>query len=453
MKDEDAMPERILIVDDEPFNLELLAQELRDLGYDVERARDGVEALARAESYRPDLVLLDYMMPGMNGLEVLQEIRKGESDVPVVMITAHGSIDIAVQAMKLGAQDFIPKPFEPDHIALIVRKALEHGRLTREVAVFSEAMDERYHLVLGRSAPMTRVVELSRKTAASRATVLLLGESGVGKEVFARSIHTWSERRSAPFIVINCVGLSRELLESELFGHEKGAFTGAHRLKKGKLELADRGTVLLDEVGDISRELQTKLLRFLQERDFERVGGTKSISVDVRIIAATNRDLEAAVKEGRFREDLYHRLNVVPITLPPLRERREDIPALAHFFLERFARETKKAFAEITPDALERLSRYGWPGNVRELGNVMERAIVLGSPPRVTLEDLPPRVLAPESPAGAEATSYATAVNAYRRQIIVAALARSGGNRAAAAAALGLHRTHLMRLLKALHIE
>ena len=447
------MRERILIVDDEPFNLELLAQELRDLGYDIARARDGVEALARAESYRPDLVLLDYMMPGMNGLEVLQELRKGESDVPVVMVTAHGSIDVAVQAMKLGAHDFIPKPFEPDHIALVVRKALEHGRLTREVAVFSEAMDERYHLVLGRSAPMIHAVELSRKAAASRATVLLLGESGVGKEVFARAIHTWSDRRSDPFIVINCVGLSRELLESELFGHEKGAFTGAHRLKKGKLELADRGTVLLDEVGDISQELQTKLLRFLQERDFERVGGTKSISVDVRIIAATNRDLEAAVKEGRFREDLYHRLNVVPITLPALRERREDIPALAHFFLERFGRETKKGFVEITPDALERLSGYGWPGNVRELGNVMERAIVLGRPPRVTREDLPPRVIAPEPPGGDAGTSYAAAVNAYRRQVIVAALARSGGNRAAAATALGLHRTHLMRLLKALRVE
>ena len=448
------MAERILIVDDEPFNLELLAQELRDLGYDVARARDGVEALARAERYRPDLVLLDYMMPGMNGLEVLEELRKGESDVPVVMITAHGSIDVAVQAMKLGAYDFIPKPFAPDHIALIVRKALEHGRLTREVAVFSEAMDQRYQLVVGRSAPMALAVELSRKAAASRATVLLLGESGVGKEVFARAIHTWSERRARPFTVINCVGLSRELLESELFGHEKGAFTGAHRLKKGKLELADRGTVLLDEVGDISQELQTKLLRFLQERDFERVGGTRSISVDVRIIAATNRDLEAAVKDGRFREDLYHRLNVVPITLPPLRERREDIPALAQFFLERFARETTKGFVEIAPDALERLYRYGWPGNVRELGNVVERAIVLGRPPRVTLEDLPPRVVAPEpKDDDGEATSYATAVNAYRRRIIAAALARSGGNRAAAAATLGLHRTHLMRLLKALRIE
>ena len=447
------MTERILIVDDEPFNLDLLAQELTELGYAVERARDGVEALACVESYRPDLVLLDYMMPGMSGLDVLQQLRGRESDVPVVMITAHGSIDVAVQAMKLGAHDFIVKPFERDHIALIVRKALDHSRLTRDVAVFSEAMDERYRLVLGTSAPMGEVVELSRKAAASRATVLLLGESGVGKEVFARAIHGWSDRRAEPFIAINCVGLSRELLESELFGHEKGAFTGAHRLKKGRLELADRGTVLLDEVGDISQDLQTKLLRFLQERAFERVGGTKPISVDVRIIAATNRDLEAAVRDGRFREDLYHRLNVVPIMLPPLRERREDIPALAEFFLDRFSRETKKRFSDIAPDALERLARYHWPGNVRELGNVIERAVVLGRAPRITVEDLPPRLNSAEAdPANGSAT-YTAAVKAYRRELITAALLRTGGNRAAAATTLGLHRTHLMRLLKALRIE
>ena len=446
------MPGRILIVDDEPFNLDLLAQEVRDLGFDVERARDGAEALARTEAYRPDLILLDYMMPGMSGLDVLQEVRRREWDVPVIMVTAHGSIDVAVQAMKLGATDFIEKPFAPDHIALIIRKALDHGRLAREVAAFTESMDERYRLVVGTSARMGEAVELSRKAAASRATVLLLGESGVGKEVFARAIHEWSDRRAAPFIAINCVGLSRELLESELFGHEKGAFTGAHRLKKGKLELADRGTVLLDEVGDISQELQTKLLRFLQERDFERVGGTKPISVDVRIIAATNRDLEGAVREGRFREDLYHRLNVVPITLPPLRDRRDDIPGLAQHFLDRFSRETKKRFTEIAPDAMERLTQYAWPGNVRELGNVIERAVVLGRPPRIAREDLPPRVTA-GTPERAAPPSYPEAVNAYRRELITAALARSGGNRAAAATALGVHRTHLLRLLKALKID
>jgi len=300
---------------------------------------------------------------------------------------------------------------------------------------------------------MAQTVELARKAAASRATVLFLGESGSGKEMFARAVHAWSERRDEPFIAINCVGLSRELLESELFGHEKGAFTGAHRLKKGKMELAHRGSVLLDEVGDISQELQTKLLRFLQERSFERVGGTRPISVDVRIIAATNRDLDVAVKEGKFREDLYHRLNVIPITLPPLRERRDDIAELAAFFLDRFSRETKKPFTTIAPAAQDRLLAYGWPGNVRELANVIERAVVLGRGPAVTPQDLPPRVTAARPEPEAEAGSYQAAVNAYRRELIVSTLARTAGNRAAAATALGLNRTHLLRLIRALGID
>jgi DNA-binding NtrC family response regulator len=446
------MPDKILIVDDEPFNLDVLEQELTDRGYVIERARSGVEALEKSESFRPDLVLLDYMMPGMNGIEVLTELRNRESDVPIIMVTAHGSIEIAVQAMKLGAHDFVLKPFEPDHIALTMQRALEHGRLKREVEVFTEEMDERYRLVVGGSAAMDRAVELAKKAAASKATVLLLGESGTGKEIVARAIHAWSDRRSEPLIAINCVGLSRELLESELFGHERGAFTGADRLKRGKVELAHHGTILLDEVGDISPELQTKLLRFLQERYFERVGGTRPIPVDVRIIAATNRELEASVKDGRFREDLYHRLNVIAITLPPLRDRREDVPPLAQFFLQRFGRETKKAFTEITKEAIEKLIAYPWPGNVRELANVMERASVLGQPPRVTVQDLPPRVIATEPESHPEMGPYQVAVNTYRRELILTALARTGGNRAAAAKALGLHRTHLMRLLKALQI-
>ena len=447
------MADKILIVDDEPFNLDLLEQELTDRGYAVTLARSGPEALQAAESLQPDVVLLDYMMPGMNGLDVLRALREGESASPIVMMTAHGSIEVAVQAMKLGAYDFVVKPFEPDHIVLTVQKALDHGRLEREVAVFAEEAGERYRLVTGRSAPMAQAVELARKAAASRATVLLLGESGAGKEIFARAVHAWSERVREPFIAINCVGLSRELLESELFGHEKGAFTGALRLKKGKMELANRGTVFLDEVGDISQELQTKLLRFLPERDFERVGGTRPISVDVRILAATNRDLEAAVKEGKFREDLYHRLNVIPITLPPLRQRREDIPELAQHFLERFARETKKRFTGIAPEAQERMLAYTWPGNVRELANVIERAVVLGHGPTVTPHDLPPRVAAVTHGRDPEGGSYQVAVNAHRRELILAALARTGGNRAAAATALGLHRTHLLRLIRALGIE
>ncbi len=447
------MSNKILIVDDEPFNLDLLEQELTDKGYVSERANGGSEALKKIESFQPDLVLLDHMMPDLNGLEVLKELRKRGNDVPVIMVTAHGTIERAVQAMKEGACDFIPKPFEPDHLALVVKKALERERLKRGIEILSEETEERYRLVVGESPKINHAVDLAKRAAASNATVLLLGESGTGKEVFARAIHNWSERKSEPFIAINCVGLSKELLESELFGHEKGAFTGAHQLKKGKMELAHGGTVFLDEVGDITQELQTKLLRFLQEREFERVGGNKPIRVDVRIVAATNRDLDGAVKEGRFREDLFHRLNVIAVNLPPLRERKDDIPLLAHHFLQRFSLETKKNITEISPDAMERLLGYDWPGNVRELANVIERAVVLGKGPKITLNDLPSRVLGTETRTSSDSQSYHQAIDDYRRELIVKALSEAQGNRAAAAKALGLHRTHLMKLLKSLRID
>ena len=446
------MPDKILIVDDEPFNLDLLEQELSDLSYAVVRAETGAAALTQIDKVAPDLVLLDYLMPGMNGIEVLQTIRKTQNDLPIVMITAYGTIDLAVEAIKAGADDFITKPFDPEHLALVVRKNLERAKLRSDVQFYAEELGGRHRLVSGNSESMRRVLSEARKAAAARATVLLLGESGTGKELFARSIHNWSDRRLKPFVAINCAGLAKDLLESELFGHEKGAFTGAHQLKKGKLELAQGGTVFLDEIGDLALELQTKLLRFLQEREFERVGGTAPIAVDLRIIAATSRDLEAAIRAGLFREDLYHRLDVITLTLPPLRERKEDIPALASYFLERFASETKKNFSGITDEARDKLIAYAWPGNIRELANVIERAVVLGEGPELTVHHLPARVIGAQPAAVSDEVPYHDAVNSYRRELIVRALASAQGNRAAAAKNLGLHRTHLMKLLKALRI-
>jgi DNA-binding NtrC family response regulator len=416
-------------------------------------AANGQECLDKVDKEGPELVLLDIEMPVKNGLEVLKELQQRGRDTTSIMITAFGTIDRAVQAMKEGAFDFITKPFELDHIAVVVEKALEREKLKRGLEQFSKKVADRYRLIGGESPKMREAIETAKKAAASRSTVLLLGESGTGKEVFARAIHQWSERRGEPFIAINCVGLSKDLLESELFGHEKGAFTGAHQLKKGKMELADGGTLFLDEVGDISPELQTKLLRFLQEREFERVGGNQQIRVDVRVIAATNRDLTSARKEGHFREDLYYRLNVIPIALPPLRERNEDIPVLAKYFLRRTAAETKKNFTGIEADAEAKLVAHEWPGNVRELANVIERAVVLGQGPEITLDDLPPRIVYSEDEATSDGLSYRGAVDTARANVIRRALATTRGNRAAAARMLGRHKTHLLNLMKSLRIE
>jgi len=446
------MASKILIVDDEPFNLDLLEQELDELGFAAERANNGAQALQKIARGNPALVLLDYQMPDMNGIEVLRNIRQSDKDLPVVIITAHGSIERAVEAIKAGADDFITKPFDPEHLAVVIKKALDRAQLKQDVEFFAQEFGGRNWLVAGTSAAMRGIVEEAKKAATSKSTVLLLGESGTGKELFARSIHDWSERRLKPFVAINCAGLAKELLESDLFGHEKGAFTGAHQLKKGKLEFAHGGTVFLDEIGDLALELQTKLLRVLQEREFERVGGTAKISVDLRIIAATNRDLETAVTAATFRADLYHRLNVIPLTLPPLRERQEDISALANYFLQRCAADTKKKFSTIASDAEEKLLAYSWPGNVRELANVIERAVVLGDGPQLTLHHLPARVIGAQPPGRSEETSFHDAINTYRRELIVRALANSQGNRANAAKALGMHRTHFMKLLKALQI-
>ena len=507
----------VLVVDDDETNRKILSGRLESEGHKVSVAENGRRALEVIEREPFDLVLLDILMPEMDGYQVLKHLKSRQTarDIPVIVLSALDEIESAVKCIEMGAEDYLTKPFnpvllrarigaclekkrlrdqevsylqdvarvttasaavetgafEPESLTDVAKRTDELGqlarvfqkmagevyareeRLKREVEVLAEETGDRYQLVVGKSPSMNQAIDSAKKAAASKATVLLLGESGTGKELFARAIHNWSDRSAQPFVAINCVGLSRELLESDLFGHERGAFTGAHQLKKGKLELADGGTVLLDEVGDISPEIQTKLLRFLQEREFERVGGLKPLRVDVRIIAATNRDLERAVKEERFREDLYHRLHVVPITLPPLRERKEDIPGLTQFFLQRFSLETKKHFTEVTEDAQKKLLAYDWPGNVRELANVMERAIVLGQEPRVTLHDLPPRIIAAEPRMRSDTFSYRGAMNATKREAVLRALAQTQGNRAAAAKVLGIRRTYLLKLIKALEID
>ena len=449
----DIIRARVLIVDDDAASRRLLDVRLRALNCEVVMANSGEQALSAISKDHPDLVLLDLQMPSLGGMEVLQRLRKSGERIPVIVVTAHGSIETAVEAMKEGAYDFVTKPFDPKHLEITICKALERESLKREIELFAEDADNRYRLIIGKSDKMKAAVATAQKAAAASATVLLLGESGTGKEIFARAIHKWSERKEKPFVAINCVGLSRELLESELFGHEKGAFTGADQLKKGKMELANGGTVFLDEVGDISAELQTKLLRFLQEREFDRLGGLRSIRVDVRIIAATNRDLEVAVREGRFREDLYHRLNVIAITLPPLRDRIDDIPVLCQYFLHRYSLDSKKGFTEIAPEALVKLTAYNWPGNVRELANVIERAVVLGQGPELTVKDLPPRIIAAQSQVNDADVSYRDAIEAMRRTLILRALDRSRGNRVAAAKSLGLHEKYFLRLIKTLRIS
>jgi len=441
--------ETILVADDDPYIGKVLTDRLQSLGHQVLLASRGREVLELLDRYDPHLALLDIAMPDLSGIEILKEIRNRGKDFPVVMITAYGSIDLAVQAMREGAYDFISKPFKPEHIALVVQKAIEQQRLRTKVEILSEETAKRYYLLVGKNPKMNQAMDAAKKAAATRATVLLLGESGTGKELFARAIHEWSERKERPFVAINCVGLSRELLESELFGHEKGAFTGAYQLKKGKMEVAHSGTVFLDELGDISAEVQAKLLRFIQEREFERVGGTKPIEVDVRIIAATNRDLAAWVQAGRFREDLYHRLNVIQITLPALKERKEDIPELSQYFVKKFSLETKRNFTGITGEALETLVAYDWPGNVRELANVIEQAVVLGQGPNILVTDLPARIVSHTS-TRKPSLCYREALNNFRRELIARVLGETGGNQTAAAVILGVHRKYLQRLIKSL---
>jgi DNA-binding NtrC family response regulator len=421
-------------------------------------AADGKEALDLLRRDVPAVMLLDLEMPRMGGLELLRELRRAGIDVPTIVITAHGSIETAVEAMKEGAYDFLLKPFDHHHLEIVVRKTLERRQLVETNRLLRDTLAARTPDILGESAAIRRVIDTAKKAAVSNATILLLGESGTGKEVFANAIHRWSGRGDKSFIIVNCVALSEHLLESELFGHEKGAFTGAHQAKKGKFELAHGGSVFLDEIGDMPAALQAKLLRVLQDHRFERVGGTQPIHADIRIIAATNRDLDSAVRDGRFREDLYYRLNVVSLTLPPLRERREDVPVLARHFVAAYAAETKKPVRGFTAEAMDQLVAQPWLGNVRELANVIERAVVLCGGHEIGPEDLALTVpaaarLATPLPLSAPGRDFQTQVETFKQTIIKAALRETGGNQTKAAELLGLQRTYLVKLLRVLKIR
>ena len=444
----------VLVADDDPSILEILKLGFRTKGYEVITASDGKSAIQAIEQNRPDLLVLDIEMPHLTGIEVLRHLRKDWPTLPVVIMTAHGTISLAVEAMKEGATEFITKPFEMEQLLLVIQKALEREGLRREVEVLRNEVDSRYDTISSVNAEMLRVLTTAQKAAQSDATILLLGESGVGKDLLARCIHAWSPRRNKIFTPVNCVALTEELLESELFGHEKGAFTGAHTQKLGKLEVAAGGTVFLDEIGDMKPALQAKLLRFLQNREFDRVGGTRSIKVDVRIVAATNRNLQQAVKDGAFRADLFFRLNVVSLTIPPLRNRQEDIPQLIERSLARLCRDRKRPMLHMSPSAMKKLMSYAWPGNVRELENAIERAVVLKTGDLLEPEDFALHSLElqqQESPVNY--LPFHDSVEHHKVFIIRDALAKTGGSRAQAAELLGLQPTYLSRLIKQMNIS
>ena len=425
-------------------------------GYRTLTATDGQRGIELIEQESPNLVLLDLYLPRLKGMDVLKRMAQNKQceDIPVIVMTAAGTIPDAVEAMRHGAYDFLTKPLEKDHLLIVIQKALERDSLKRQVAALKSDVQNRYATIVGDSPKIRGIIESAQRAANSDASILLLGESGTGKELFARSIHQWSPRQGMPMVVINCVALTETLLENELFGHERGAFTSADRLQKGKLEMADGGTVFLDEIGDMPLPLQAKLLRVLQDKEFQRVGGTRSISVNIRFVAATNKDLRQAVKAGQFREDLFFRLNVVSFTLPPLRERSEDIVGLAEFFLKRHAYEAKRPGVTLSTAARAALTHYSWPGNIRELDNVLSRAVVLS----------PGDVIEPEflgltgDDTGVKGAgdpmlpylnlTYHESMEAHSAHIIDRALEKAAGNQTKAAEFLDLQRTYLARLIK-----
>ena len=434
---------RILVVDDEEVMCESLAAWLREDGYLVDTASSGKVAIEKAGSKDYAIYFVDLKMPGgMDGIETMMGIRRLHPDASVIIITAYATVDTAITAMKEGAQEYIVKPCNPEEISLLVGRIIKVKNLERENTILRKKLTRQYRCgdIISKNARMREILDLTREVASLRSTVLIRGESGTGKELIARAVHNSGDRAARPFVAVSCAALAETLLESELFGHEKGSFTGAVAQKKGKFEMAGGGTVFLDEIGDISPKLQADLLRVLQERCFYRVGGSEEVRVDVRVIAATNRDLRQAVQEGKFRDDLYYRLNVIEISLPPLRERLEDIPLLAAHFVERLAHELGKDVAEISAGALKMLLDYDWPGNVRELENALERAIVTARTRVLAEEDFGflSRKMEPVN----------GTLQELERQAIAAAIWRTRGNIKEAAAALGIDRSTLYEKIK-----
>ena len=435
----------ILIVEDEAKMLRVLELHLAGEGFTTHTAQDAEAGLKILNRENVDLVVTDFKLPGKDGLEFLQAIKKVDAAMPVVVMTAYGNVETAVEVMKAGGSDYILKPFPLAELSLVVRKELDGRRLRDENRALREAVGHRYSYrnIVARSAKMQEVLALIERVAPTNSTVLLGGESGVGKDLIARAIHEHSRRAAGPFVKINCTAIPENLLESELFGYEKGAFTGATATKPGKFELADGGTIFLDEIGDVPPSIQVKLLRVLQEREFERLGGTKTLKVDVRLVAATNRNLRAALEQGTFREDLFYRLNVVPIDIPPLREHKDDIPLLAEHFLARFAKESGKPLREISPDAMQRMMNFHWPGNVRELENIIERGVTLSTGNILDVADIHFDMAPAALPAANAFLPEGMTLEQWEDQMILEALRRADGNKSQAARLLGLSRNAL----------
>ena len=437
---------KILVVDDEAVIRESLRDWLSDVGHQVLTAENGPQALEIIQREGLGIVIADLVMPGMDGVELMKKSKELSPNIEVIIITAYGSIPTAITAMREGAYDYIEKPFCPERVELLIEKLVEHQELIEENLSLHQKLDDRYRFenIIAKSSKMQQVIEVIKVVAKSNATVLITGETGTGKELVARAIHSQSHRCGKPFVAVSCAALPESLLESELFGHEKGSFTGAYTQKKGKFEVANRGTLFLDEIGEMSANIQVHLLRVLEEKEFTRVGGNEPIKVDVRVISATNRDVKEAAVNGQFREDLYYRLNVVNIELPPLRERREDIPLLAQHFLKKFALENQKEIAGFSPEATDYLLRYEWPGNVRELENAIERAVILAKNPFVNVADLPQQNLVPACSISLEGN-----LKQVEKNHIQNVLTETGGNYTEAARILGISRMTLYNRTKA----